>query len=40
MADKLRGKWLNFAITFSAGSSYLLFGYDQVCSRDREDDLL
>ncbi|KAL6407694.1 hypothetical protein AUP68_08715 [Ilyonectria robusta] len=29
MADKLRGKRLNFAITFSAGSSYLLFGYDQ-----------
>ncbi|KPM43009.1 hypothetical protein AK830_g3531 [Neonectria ditissima] len=29
MADKLRGKSLHFAITFSAGSSYLLFGYDQ-----------
>ncbi|KAH6869056.1 general substrate transporter [Thelonectria olida] len=29
MAEKLRGKWLHFAITVSVGSSYLLFGYDQ-----------
>ncbi|KAL2676495.1 hypothetical protein Neosp_010253 [[Neocosmospora] mangrovei] len=29
MFAKLRGKYLQGAITFSAGSAYLLFGYDQ-----------
>ncbi|EMT72647.1 general substrate transporter [Fusarium oxysporum II5] len=35
MLSNLRGKYLQGAITFSAGSAYLLFGYDQASSRDR-----
>jgi hypothetical protein len=28
--SSLRGKWLHFGIALSAGSAFLLFGYDQV----------
>ena len=39
MLSNLRGKYLQGAITFSAGSAYLLFGYDQVSSRDRSSTI-